>query len=187
MLPTAEPDYFRMAIEIILWTVPTGLAVRAGLRSGEGRRAVWWVIALACSVITLDKAFDFQILVYRAAKEWVGVLAPGLTSDGGHPLARIALLGALFLIGSGALYWLVRSDRSIDGPKLISLLGLMLVMAYLGLRLAPGLKEALTPAGGHAIELACWGLVVTGTIRARDQRRTKSGRRRVRRSESTSG
>jgi hypothetical protein len=118
----------------------------------------------------VDKAFGLQNRVYHLGQDWVRALAPALTRHGGRPFLRLALLVALFLVGCGALYWLVRADRSIDGPKRLSLLGLVLVMAYLGARLAPGLQDVLTPAPGRVVEIACWLLVVAGAIRAQGRR-----------------
>ena len=118
----------------------------------------------------MDKAFDLQIRVYHLGQNWVSALGPALTHDGGRPFLRLALLVALLLVGCGALYWLVQADRAIDGAKRLSLLGLVLVMAYLGARLAPGLRDVLTPAAGGVVEMACWLLVVAGAIRAQSRR-----------------
>ena len=170
MRALAESGHLVTAFEIVLWAVPAVLAGRAGLRSPRGERTVWWTVALACAVIVMDKAFDLQIRVYHLGQDWVRALGPALTHDGGRPFLRLALLGALFLVGCGALYWLVRADRSIDGAKRLSLLGLVLVMAYLGARLAPGLRDVLTPAAGRVVEIACWVLVVAGAIRAQSRR-----------------
>ena len=171
MLALAESTGFTLASEVLLWSVPALLAVRAGLRSPRGERAVWWVVASACTVITLDKALDLQNVAHELGKRLVWTFAPGLTSSGGRPLARLALLGGLLLVASGVLYLLVRRDRAIGRSKRLSLSGLVLVMSYLGARLAPGLQDwfgMATPAGvgwsgvGLAVELACWLLVVAG-------------------------
>jgi len=167
MRALAESGRLVMAFEIVLWAAPAVLAGRAGLRSPRGERTVWWTVALACAVIVMDKAFDLQIRVYHLGQDWVRALGPALTNDGGRPFLRLALLVALFLVGCGALYWLVRADRSIDRAKRLSLLGLVLVMAHLGARLAPGLRDVLTPVASPVVEIACWLLVAAGTIRAR--------------------
>ena len=182
MRALAESGHLVMAFEIVLWAVPALLAGRAGLRSTRGERTVWSTVALACAVIVTDKAFDLQIRVYHLGQDWVRALGPALTHGGGRPFLRLVLLGALFLVGCGALYWLVRADRSIDRAKRLSLLGLVLVMAHLGARLAPGLRDVLTPAAGRVVEMACWLLVVAGAIRAQSRRSaplaTGPGRRR---------
>jgi hypothetical protein len=169
MRALAESGHLVMAFEIVLWAVPAVLAGRASLRSPRGERTVWWTVALACAVIVVDKAFDLQIRVYHLGQDWVRALCPAVTYGGGRPFLRLALLSALFLVGCGALYWLVRGDRSIDGAKRLSLLGLVLVMAYLGARLAPGLRDVLMPAAGRVVEIACWLLVVAGAIWARSR------------------
>ena len=178
MLALADSGRFTMAFGIAAWAVPAVLALRAGLRSPRGARTVWWIVAAACTIITTDKAFDLQIHAHQLGQALVKAIAPGLTHDGGRPWARVALLGALFLIGCGALYGLVRSDRSIDGSKRLSLLGLVLVMAYLGARLVPRLRDWWTPALGMVVEGTCWLLVVAGPIRASRLGRGESRRER---------
>lgn len=167
MLALADSTGWSLAGELFLWAIPALLAIRAGLRAPRGARTVWWIVALACAVITLDKAFDLQGVLYGWGKHWVHHSAPGLSRSGGAPYARLALLGALLLAGCVALYLSIRSDRAIDGPKRLSLTGLVLVMSYLGARLAPGLRDWVSPGIGLAIELVCWLLVVIGLLGAR--------------------
>lgn len=161
MLALADSTGFTLA-QVCLWAVPALLAIRAGLRAPRGERSVWWIIASGSFVITTDKAIDLHGIVFGLGKGLIHTYAPGMRANGGRPLARLSLLGGLFAAGCGALYLLVRSDRAIGGPKRVSLLGLVLVMGYLGARLSPGLRDLITPSVGLVIEAVCWLLVVAG-------------------------
>ena len=127
---------------------------------------------VACLVIVLDKAVDLQLIAMTVGKSLVHSIDPEMTHKGTRQSGRAALLGTLFVGGCIGLWMLVRSDRHLDRAKVLSLAGLVGVMAYLGARLVPAVSRALGGEGngalwGSAIELACCALVWTGLLLAR--------------------
>lgn len=157
----AEGD-IRLGLELLLWTVP---ALAAGARFARGRRGVrgaWLVVAAACAAIVADKAFDVQTVAHRVGQDLVLAIDPEHRMRGPHAWMRQLLLGGLFVLGVALLWLLARSDRALRGGKVVSLLGLVLVMGYLGLRMLPPVRERISEPLAWAIEGACWLLVVVG-------------------------
>ena len=161
----------QLIFEVLLWGLPGLAALTLGLRHPVDRRAAWLVAALACAVIALDKGVDLVTPVTNLGRDWVAELSAELRSGGSNQLGRAALLAVLFLGGCLALYLLTRLDRAIDGPKRLTLIGLVGVMGYMGGRLLPVLRESFgNPVVTWGVELTCWAAVVGGELWGRRRR-----------------
>lgn len=151
-------------LEAVLWAVPLFLSAHAFGRQRAGGRFGWFVVALACFVIVLDKTIDLYTSVLHLGREVVSALDPAHHFRGETMSLRLLLLGGLFLAGALGLAWLVRWDRRMGRAKWTSLLGLVLVMALLGLRLLPWFAGAGRGWIGKAFEGVTWLLVMGGAV-----------------------
>ena len=154
------------ALEIAAWSLPALLAGLLFVRSAKGARATWLVVALMTTAFALDKAVDLHAVLRSAGQSVVMWLDPETRFRGKNVIFRILLLGGIFSVGVACLWCFLRADR-LTASKLTSVLGLVIVMAYLGLRLVPGVGQTLEATGaGWAIELGAWALVVVGEVGA---------------------
>jgi hypothetical protein len=149
-------------VEILLWTLPLVLALRLAVRAPRGARNGWLLLAAGCAVIVTDKAFNIQLPLYQACKDVVHALDPELRLRGEHLWIRFVLLGGLFAIGCTGIVFFLRWDRELTRAKGVALLGLAMVMAYLGLRLLPRIHASLTEPQRLAIEGTCLAVVLAG-------------------------
>ena len=151
--------------EIVLWAVPTFLALARGVSAGKGVRAGWFVVALACAAVVVDKTVDLQIVLHHAGQDLVARIDPRHRMKGPHAWMRIALLGGLFLIGSAGLFFTVRRDHDLHAGKRIALGGLVGVMGYVGARLVPAVGRRLSESTAWVIEISLWLVILWGLSR----------------------
>lgn len=133
-------------------------------RGRPGARAAWALVAAACALIAVDKAVDFQTHLHALGQQLVARIDPGTSMRGEHVWMRLVLLGGLVLGGCAVLVAWLRFDSERRRAKQISLAGLALILAYLGARLVPSLKEPLAPPRGWVVEGLAWALVVGGEL-----------------------
>ncbi len=149
-------------LALVMWVLPLGLAIRLACREVKGRRRTWWVMALCCAVIVLDKAVDLQQPVYELCQQLVAAWDPDERLWGAHLIWRYLLLGGLFLAGALGLWWLVRGDQGLHLGKSLALFGMLLIMLYMGLRLVPAVGERITASLDKVVQVGCWFLVLLG-------------------------
>lgn len=151
--------------EIALWALPTLLACARGMSAGKGLRAGWFVIALACSVVVLDKAVDLQIALHQLGQELVVRIDPRHRLKGPHAWMRVVLLGGLFLVAAAGLLLAVRRDHDLHAGKRIALAGLVGVLGYVGARLVPAIGKRLGEPTTWVIEISLWLVILVGLTR----------------------
>lgn len=149
-------------LEAAAWTLPALPAAGLAVRSGRGRRATWTLVALTCAVIVLDKLVDVQIVAYRLGKAAVQAIDPESRWRGEHLWIRVVVLAALVAAGAAGLVGWARLDRERSLGKRLAVLGLALVVAFLGLRQLPPLKPWVEPPRDLLFEGTAWLLVVVG-------------------------
>ncbi len=151
-------------VGIVVWTFATAVTGCALARAPRDRRLTWTVVAAACAVIVADNAFGVQDVAMTWGKAAVRALDLDVRNTG-SVVKRSALFAALFFGGSAALFALVRADRPLDGPRRLSLAGLVCVMAFLGARMTPRLRSVLHETDvAYAVKAVCWMLVVGGAV-----------------------
>ena len=149
---------------IVVWTFATAVTGCALARAPRDRRLTWAVVVAACVVIVADNALGVQDIAMTWGKAVVHALDLDVRNTG-SVVKRSAFFAALFLGGSAALFALVRADRPLDGPRRLSLAGLVCVMAFLGARMTPGLRSVLHETDvAYAAKAVCWMLVVGGAV-----------------------
>lgn len=154
-----------MWVEIALWAVPAAGGLARFLRGERGRRLGWGIVSAACLLILADKVLDVQTLVHHMGQRLVHALDPVQRMRGEHLWMRWLLLGGGFLLGASGLVFVASRDRALRGGKRMSLLGLVLVLGYLGCRMLPQMKERLAGRPELVIEGVCWVLIVGGIVR----------------------
>jgi hypothetical protein len=150
--------------EIALWSLPVLLAFALVARNPSGTRLAWVILGAACLCIVLDKAFDILTIVHQTGQQIVKAIDPETRMRGEHLIYRYFLLGGLFGGGSVGLVYCLRRDRDRSRGKVIALTGLLLVLAYIAVRLVPSLKEHLAPPTGWVVEGICYALILWGLI-----------------------
>jgi hypothetical protein len=154
----------RLWVEVGFWAVPAAGALARFLRGEHGRRLCWLLVCAGCLVITLDKAFDIQVPVHHLGQRLVHDLDPVHRMRGEHLWMRWLLLGGGFLVGTGGLVFVASRDRALDGGKRMSLLGLVLVLGYLGCRMLPQVAQRIEGRTELVIEGVCWILTAAGIV-----------------------
>jgi hypothetical protein len=149
-------------VEVALWSLPTLLALALAMRTPVGARGAWWLVSAGCAMIVLDKCVDLQVPFYLAGKEMAHVLDPSLQMRGENLWMRYLLLGVLFLASCTAFFYGLRWDRELSSAKGVALLGLVMVMAYLGIRLLPAMAQYLTEPLRLTLEAICLCVVLAG-------------------------
>ncbi|MCP3915675.1 MAG: hypothetical protein GY711_08980 [bacterium] len=166
MMALLEHRTSTYALEIAAWALPAVLGALLFARSQEGARATWLVVALMTAAFALDKAVDLHSVLRSAGQAVVMWIDPETRFRGKNAIFRVLLLGGIFSGGVLALWCFLRADR-LTASKLTSVVGLVVVMAYLGLRLMPRASQTLESTGaGWAIEAGAWALVVAGELAA---------------------
>ena len=152
-------------LEVLVWSTPAALGLWLSIRSPAQARAGWCLVTLVCTAFALDKAVDLHFVLMQAGRSFVHWLDPETHLRGAKLGLRALLLGGIFLAGSTLGWALYRLDRDRNRNKLTSLLGLALVMAYLGARLMPTIGDLLESTGaGWFVEALAWALVVGGQL-----------------------
>lgn len=156
-----------VVLEVLIWSVPLVLAIRLLCALPRDHRRTWIVVAVACAVIVLDELVDLQFPAMTVGRALVHRSAPEMTRSGADSWGRAALLATLLILGTGALWALVRGERYWTRPKATALVGLVGVMGFLAARLVPSLGGALGGGGvGWVVELTCCALVWAGILAA---------------------
>jgi len=151
-------------VGVVSWTIATAVTGWTLVRSPRGHRGTWIVVTTACVVIVADNAFGVQDVAWMLGKVVVRALDLDVSAGGGST-KRTALVVTLFVGGCGALFTLVRVDRPFDGPRRLSIVGLVAVMAFLGARLSSQLGPSLDdPTVSTTIKAVCWALVTAGAV-----------------------
>jgi len=151
-------------VEAGLWSVPLVLATLRFARGARGARSGWLLIALACAVIVADKLFDLHAFALGLGHWIVGRVDPEEKMRGEKAMYRNAILAVLFLGASLALFWLARRDRELGGGKLLSFLGLVVVLGLVAARAMPLFKELLAGPLAKVIEVLAWLCVAGGVL-----------------------
>ena len=155
------------AVEVAAWSLPLVWAVTLAVKAPAGGRNAWLLLAAGCALIVLDKAFDMQLPLYQVGKDLVHALDPELRLRGDHLWIRYVLLGGLFVSGCTGVVFFLRWDRELSRAKCVALLGLSMVMGYLGLRLVPRITEQLTEPLRLSVEALCYGVMIAGLYMGR--------------------
>ncbi len=163
-------------LKVIFWILPGLVALWLAIRSPSGGRSIWLVVALYCLVISIDKAVDLQMLAYVSGRWILHRLDSILSLEGGRGPIRTCLCGLCFLLGLGITIYLVRKDRHLSLAKVLALGSLLLIMAYVPLRLLPPLHPLQDPLVNWIIEGSCAGMVWLGLWLGWRKRRNESGR-----------
>lgn len=148
-------------VTAVAWTLLAGLGVVA---LGRGARGLWWLIVGGVVTIAVDKWCDLQSQLYALAK-WLRDRLDGPIDLHSHREAWKAgvLLVALVALLAGAL-WLARADRRLDRPKVVALLGLLVVGSLVLIRLVPHLPMVAEEWFGWSCE-ALAALLLLGGLR----------------------
>ena len=134
-------------------------------------------MALYCLVISFEKAVDLQTVFYESGRWALHRLDSLLALEGGRNPIRTGLCGLCFLLGLVVTIFLVWKDKHLSLAKVIALGGLVLIMAYVPLRLLPPLRHLQDPPVSWIIEGSCAGLVWLGFWLGWRKRRNDSGRK----------
>ena len=151
--------------EALVWSLPAIGALARFVRAPRGGRLGWLVIAAACAVVVLDKAIDVQTVLHHAGQDLVRAVDPEHRMRGPNAWMRWLLLGGGFLLATGLMVWVAVRDRDLTGGKRLSLVGLVMVLGYLGARLLPAVKARVEGGAGLAVEAVCWVVIVAGIAR----------------------
>jgi hypothetical protein len=155
-----------LAFDLALWSAPAIGAALCLRRTPSGERGAWWLVLAACVAILLDKAVDLQVVLYRFSVRVFDWLDPGRELRDGPLDPRFAVLAIGALVALGLLILLARRDHALRGPKLVSLAGLALLVAWLGLRLAPAVRDRIPESAERGVELLCWLAILAGEIQS---------------------
>ena len=151
-------------INLLLWLIPGLFALWLARRFPCGKRGVWWVVAVYCLVISLDKVIDLQTVMYVSVRCLMLWLRSHLPIAGYWSGIRIGLCVLYLLAGLSVTGYLIRSDTAITRTKIVSLLGLVVILCYVALRLIPPVGAVLEPPVGWFVEGAGFTLVDLGLI-----------------------
>lgn len=149
-------------VEGLLWGLAAVGALARAVHADPGRRATWWLVAAGLLLIVSDKAWDLYAVFHDFGTWFATTVDPELHLRGEHAKYRDGALGLLFVLALGVLCLVVRRDRPLGRGKLLSLVGLGLVLLLLTLRMAPPLQPYLIDRVTKGMELLAWLLVVTG-------------------------
>ena len=138
-------------ITLVVWAVLALLSLRLVWRLPASARGAWYVVAIYCTVVAIDKFVDLQTAFYATVRWGIEVLDPWLGLRQHRPLVRVTLLVPMTLVAVGGTVILVRRDRSFDRGKKLAIGGLVLVLLFVAGRLMPGTRGILN-------EALCWGL-----------------------------
>jgi hypothetical protein len=151
--------------EIIVWSIPALLGLWLCLRGRRKERAGWLLVGLSTAGFALDKGVDLHAVLHGLGQTLVHRLDPETHFRDENLILRGFLLGSIFLVGMAGGAWLLRRDQEHTPGKLIALSGVVLVMAYLGLRLMPGVGDYLERTfAGWLVEATAWTLVIGGEL-----------------------
>lgn len=161
MFARAETHGLQLYLEVAMWALPALLAWRLWWRGRPGARAGWLAIAAICTVISIDKGVDLQMLALPWLQRLAHWIDPEAATNGRDRGVRLGLVAIGALLLAAPLWLLMRLDRQPTGPKVLAAAGLFGVVLYLGARmLLPGLGEVT----GWMIEIGCWLLVMVGVL-----------------------
>ena len=138
-------------ITLVVWAVLALLSLRLVWRLPGSGRGAWYVVAIYCSVVAVDKIIDLQTAFYATVRWGIEVLDPWFGLRQHRVLVRLLLLVPMAIIAVGGTVMLVRRDRQIDRGKKLAIGGLILVLLFVLGRLLAGLRWVLN-------EAVCWGL-----------------------------
>lgn len=160
--PSADDPRWKLTLNGVLWTALTvGAFVTRG-RQPRDARGSWTLVAGFCALVVADKLFDLQTLVYAAGKAALRLLDPAYADEAHRVRVQLVLLPLVTLAALLLAWWLVRRDQNLDRAKVLALAALAGVVAYVGLRLVPGLRGLLAPPCGWWVEWGCCVLLATG-------------------------
>ncbi|MCC6672797.1 MAG: hypothetical protein IT458_17160 [Planctomycetes bacterium] len=163
MLPASADDpRWKLTLNGVLWTALTVGALAARRRQPRDARGAWTLVAVCCALVLADKLFDLQTVAYSAGKAALRLLDPAYADEAHRVRLRLVLLPLLTLASLMLAWWLVRRDQHLDRAKALALAALAGVVAYVGLRLVPGLRGFLAPPRGWWVEWGCCILLATG-------------------------
>lgn len=148
--------------EVALWALPAALGWWLWHTSARGARSGWLLVAVATTVICIDKAIDLQVLLLPHLQRLAHWIDPESSRGGRHAFVRIALVAGAALAGVAALWLWLRTDRQRSGPKLCAFAGLCGVLGWLAIRQLS--SAGFGDVAAWTIELSCWALVLAGEL-----------------------
>lgn len=165
-LPGGDDAPLGDAITLAVWTLLALAAVLFVLRVPAARRGTWLLVALACTVVALDKAVDLQSLAYEVVRGGAHLLEAVLGARAQHAAVKAAILLGMTGCGVAAAVWWVRRDRPLDRPRWSAVCGLLLVVVYVGVRFLPGCASLAEEWVGWLVEAVAVALVASGIASA---------------------
>ena len=138
-------------VTLVVWAVLACLSLRLVWRLPASVRGAWYVVAIYCTVVAVDKFVDLQTAFYQTVRWSTEVLDPWLGLRQHRLFVRVLLLVPATIVAVGGTVALVRRDRNIDRAKKLAIGGLVLVLVFVAGRLLPGLRWLFS-------EAVCWGL-----------------------------
>lgn len=150
------------ALSVLAWSTLMLLALVLARRLDAGRRSAWALVAACCGVVALDKAIDVQSAVYVLGQRMFGAMDPYLGLREHRALVRFVLVVPLLAVAVVGTLGLARTKRSWGSAERLGLLGLTLILVYVGLRLLPGMGQLVDSSADKVFELTALVVIASG-------------------------
>lgn len=138
-------------ITLVAWAVLGAMSLRMVWQLPASRRGAWYVVAIYCVAVAIDKIVDLQMVFLLTVRWGMDVLDPWLGLRQHRLVVRVILLLLLAIIAIGGTVTLVRRDRDFGTGKKLAISGLILVLLFVLGRMMPVLATVLS-------QTVCWVL-----------------------------